>query len=177
MRKILSSVAVAVLAATQAFGSVNIDATNFPDATFRGYVSQNFDENSDGILSDAEIAKAKTVDMYGKGTVNLKGIENLTSLRYLACSYSLGSPSNRKFNFTDFKSAYGLDCDIDDSWPLMIDIQVGDDTGLMTPLIGDIKDTSSGKYILNLPTYLNQDVNSIAFKTRGAMNTEVHVLP
>ena len=143
MKKILSSVAVAVLAATQAFASVDINATNFPDATFRGYVSQNFDENSDGVLSDAEIAKAKTVDMHGKGSVNLKEIEHLTSLRYLACKYSLGSPGNRKFNFTGFKSAFGLDCDIDDSWPLMMDIQVG----------------------------------SIAFKTRGTLNTEVHIEP
>ncbi len=85
VRKILSSVAVAILAATQAFASVDINSTNFPDVGFRSYVSVNFDENLDVILSDAEIAAVKAIDMRGAlsnlSGINLKGIENFTALR------------------------------------------------------------------------------------------------
>ena len=34
-----------------------INETNFPDANFRTYVSRSFDSNSDGTLSDEEIAE------------------------------------------------------------------------------------------------------------------------
>ncbi|MBQ9433767.1 MAG: hypothetical protein IJP54_04015 [Synergistaceae bacterium] len=180
MRKILSSVAVAVLAATQAFASVDIDATNFPDVRFRTYVSQNFDENSDVILSDAEIAAVRAIDMRGAlsnlSGINLKGIENFTALKNLACTFMIDTTTN-EFNYTDFKTAYGLDCEIDDSYFLMIHIDVDGRDGLMTPLIRDIADVSTGDYILKLPVHGDQDVESISFRTKGNINTEVHVLP
>ena len=69
-----------------AFGDVNIDGTNFPDPNFRNYVSTQFDENSDGMLSDAEIAQVKQVNVANSGIANLIGIEYLTALERLECS-------------------------------------------------------------------------------------------
>ena len=88
MKKILCAVGVLAIAFTQAFGSVAVDAANFPDATFRNYVSTNFDNNLDGTLSNAEISKAIIVDIQSRGTINLTGIEKLTTLRMLACDFS-----------------------------------------------------------------------------------------
>ena len=39
-----------------AWGDVAVDETNFPDANFRSYVSTNCDTDSDGMLTEAEIA-------------------------------------------------------------------------------------------------------------------------
>ena len=66
---------------------VQIDETNFPDAVFRGYVSEHFDTDKDGILSNSEILNAKEVDIGDRGTDvrSLQGIKNLTSLERLHC--------------------------------------------------------------------------------------------
>ena len=70
--------------------NVTINATNFPDDVFRGYVSQWFDTNSDGTLSDDEIAAATSLayshTLYKKGIKSLIGIEHLTALNQLVCS-------------------------------------------------------------------------------------------
>ena len=41
-----------------AWADVAVTALNFPDNTFRNYVSENFDTDSNGLLSDEEIASA-----------------------------------------------------------------------------------------------------------------------
>ncbi|MBQ7169269.1 MAG: putative Ig domain-containing protein, partial [Synergistaceae bacterium] len=66
---------------------VQIDETNFLDAVFRGYVSEHFDTDKDGILSNSEILNAKEVDIGDRGTDvrSLQGIKNLTSLERLHC--------------------------------------------------------------------------------------------
>ena len=64
-----------------------VNAANFPDATLRGYIADEF--NTDGVkvnsvayLSDAEIAAATAVDIDDNGDVTgLEGIEYLTALR------------------------------------------------------------------------------------------------
>ena len=86
MKKIFCAVGVVALACSTAFGSVAINAATFPDATFRTYVSANFDSNSDGTLSDAEIANIKQIDVSNSGVKNLIGIENCTALEKLSCS-------------------------------------------------------------------------------------------
>ncbi|MGM9623879.1 MAG: leucine-rich repeat domain-containing protein [Butyricicoccus porcorum] len=65
---------------------IAIDTTNFPDKTFREYVSDNFDENEDGVLSDEEIAKAESITCNYHEISNLKGIEHFTALTALNCS-------------------------------------------------------------------------------------------
>ena len=172
LKKILSAVGVLALACTTAFASVAIDAATFPNATFRSYVTTNFDSNADGTLSDAEIGKARVVDIQGRGIMNLSGIENLTALQMLLCDFSL---ANEEFNYTSFKTAYGLTCDIDDSYWLMMHIDNNGTDGLMTPMIGDITDISTG--VLKMPLYGGQTIESISFRTKGTPNIEIHVHP
>ena len=50
-----------------ASGDLTINASSFPDATFRNYVSQNFDKNSDGALSKSEIEAVKKISVTGMG--------------------------------------------------------------------------------------------------------------
>ncbi len=175
IKKVLGVVAVLALAATQAFGDVAINAANFPDAAFRDYISQNFDTNSDGVLSIAEIDTVYSINAQG---MNLRGIEYFTSLRHLACLYHFVLHQSRlEFNYTEFKAFYGLPFDIDDSSFLMMDIEMNGSNRLMTPLIRDIADTSTGDYVLNIPLYQGQTLNGVSFRTTGTMNIEVYVEP
>ncbi|MBQ3455106.1 MAG: hypothetical protein IJG36_01595, partial [Synergistaceae bacterium] len=64
---------------------VAITEANFPDDTFRAYVSSNFDWDGDGVLSDEEIEAAIMIYVAGtydsRGNVaSLKGIEYFTAL-------------------------------------------------------------------------------------------------
>ena len=67
-------------------GNLIIDAANFPDDTFRAYVTANFDADGDGSLSDAECALAVNIDVTGQGIYSLMGIEHFTSLERLYCA-------------------------------------------------------------------------------------------
>ena len=69
-------------------GDVTIDATNFPDETFRTWVSANLDADHDGKFSDTEIAGIKLIDVRNKDIANLKGIEYFTALQTLNCAYN-----------------------------------------------------------------------------------------
>ncbi|MBQ2062737.1 MAG: immunoglobulin domain-containing protein [Oscillospiraceae bacterium] len=67
---------------------VAVSAANFPDSVFRAYVSDNFDTNSDGKLSTAEIAAAKEIEMAvfdasAQSAYSLAGVEYLTALETL----------------------------------------------------------------------------------------------
>lgn len=81
--------------------AIAINATNFPDANFRSYVtSSGFDQNSDNHLSNAEIQLVTMINVNSKGISNLKGIGYFTALTDLACSnnslQSLDVSSNTK---------------------------------------------------------------------------------
>ena len=67
-------------------GDVAINATNFPDAVFRSYVSSKFDANGNGVLSESEISEATEIILRGQGVSDLKGIEYFTALTYLDCA-------------------------------------------------------------------------------------------
>ncbi len=54
------------LRANAATGDVQIDATNFPDETFRSYVSKEFDADGNGVLSTTEITEVTEIDVFGK---------------------------------------------------------------------------------------------------------------
>ncbi len=175
IKKLVGAVGALALACSSAFGSVAINATNFPDASFRSYISSNFDKNSDGTLSDAEIAKATNI--YVLSTMKLTGIEKLTALKVLACKFSL---AGNKFNYTTFKSTYGLTCDIDDSYLLLIYTLTYTGikeyrTGLTTPMVGDVRDTSTDDYILQIPFYTDREVRGIEFRTKGTLAITVNV--
>ena len=76
--------------------SVAVNAANFPDENFRSYVSSNFDTDSNGYLSTAEISNAKQIELNGymdrdplaAAVSDLTGIEFLTSLEYLVCGWN-----------------------------------------------------------------------------------------
>jgi Leucine-rich repeat (LRR) protein len=78
--------ALFVTFATAAWADVVINSTNFPDGTFRTFVTENFDtEKPKGSLSDAELQAVTTMDVSKKSIQNLKGIEYFTALTSLIC--------------------------------------------------------------------------------------------
>ena len=81
---ILTAVLLLCLCAGAA-AQVEINETNFPDGTFRAYVTRNFDSNGDKVLSDAEIALATSIDVSGMGIQSLQGIEYFAALELLYC--------------------------------------------------------------------------------------------
>lgn len=66
-------------------GSVPVNASTFPDVYFRNYVTNNFDTNRDGFLSEAECAVVRTLELMHKGIETLKGVENFPNLYQLRC--------------------------------------------------------------------------------------------
>ena len=66
--------------------AIAINATNFPDANFRKYVKSEFDQDSNGKLSDEEISDADLIDLTGKSIKDLTGLKYFTSLQILECS-------------------------------------------------------------------------------------------
>jgi hypothetical protein len=69
----------------QACGAVIINEVTFPDATFRQYISENCDKDSDGILANAEIAASTSIVVSEKGISDLTGIAYFTALETLKC--------------------------------------------------------------------------------------------
>ena len=62
---------------------ISLDETTFPDAVFREYLREKFDDNGDGFLEDSEIWIVR-LDLYNvEGITTLKGIEFLENLWYL----------------------------------------------------------------------------------------------
>ena len=68
----------------RAAGNVAINSTNFPDAKFRAYVSENFDLDGSGSL-DADELGIDYLDVRSLGISKLKGIEHFTELACLIC--------------------------------------------------------------------------------------------
>ncbi|MBR3294606.1 MAG: immunoglobulin domain-containing protein [Oscillospiraceae bacterium] len=102
------ALALALLPAApvQAAGDVTINATNFPDANFRSYVTENFDTDGNGKLSETEITKIKTVGVYNKNISSVKGIEFFTSMTYLSC----GSNQLKTLDVSKNTALTGLTC-------------------------------------------------------------------
>ena len=86
MKKLFFAFFLVLLAASTSLASVSIDATSFPDSVFRQYISDNFDLNKDGTLSDSEIDAVEKIDVRGKGISSLEGIKVFTNLWTLDCS-------------------------------------------------------------------------------------------
>lgn len=65
---------------------VEINATTFPDDNFRAWVLAKVAGASDGTLTDAEIAKVKSIYCYTQSIADLTGIQYFTELTTLNCS-------------------------------------------------------------------------------------------
>ncbi len=66
MRKLFVLLLACVLvtvSASSGFSAVALDEVNFPDETFRNYLSNNFDADGDKILSNREILNIKEIDV------------------------------------------------------------------------------------------------------------------
>ena len=85
---LLALLAAAVLAPVAAMASepqsVEINETNFPDATFRKYV-KDFDKDGNDVLSPQEIAEVTEINVYNKSISDLTGIKYFTELETLMC--------------------------------------------------------------------------------------------
>lgn len=66
-------------------GVIAIDETNFPDEVFREYVTNNFDTDTNGSLSQAEADAVSEIDVTSLGVNDLTGIENFVNLKILNC--------------------------------------------------------------------------------------------
>lgn len=78
----------AVFLSISAFAAdaVQINASNFPDETFRSYVKENFDTNGDNSLSADELAAVDSISVSNMGINSIKGVEYFTQLESLYCS-------------------------------------------------------------------------------------------
>lgn len=65
-------------------GDVALDGVNFPDETFRAFVTA-YDTDESGALSDEELKAVKAMDCEGLGIADLTGIEHFTWLTELLC--------------------------------------------------------------------------------------------
>ena len=72
-------------APAHAAGDVAINATNFPDANFRAYISENKDTNGNKKLSKSEIAAVTEINCEERSIASPKGIESFTALTRLYC--------------------------------------------------------------------------------------------
>lgn len=71
---------------TSTLSGIPVTSVNFPDSTFRSYISQNCDTNRDGYLSTNEIYAVTSLNLSGMSITTLKGIEYFSSLTVLNCS-------------------------------------------------------------------------------------------
>ncbi|MCR5203468.1 MAG: hypothetical protein K6E47_00250 [Lachnospiraceae bacterium] len=69
--------------------SVTINETNFPDVIFRDFVTENLDNDWNGILSPAELMDITSIYFEDDEVASLKGIELFPNLEYICC-YNCG---------------------------------------------------------------------------------------
>ena len=81
-----------------------LNSSNFPDNNFLLYV-KDLDPNTNGVLTDAEIAEVTEIDVQGKNISSLRGIEFFTALTKLNCSHNnlsqLNLSKNTKLTYVD----------------------------------------------------------------------------
>lgn len=90
---------------------IAVDNTNFPDDLFRGYVSDNFDTDNDGVLSESEITAVRDVEFLNQNFENMEGIEYFTqldTLRILGLDIREIDVSKN----TNLRSFDAVDCDM-----------------------------------------------------------------
>ena len=65
--------------------SVVLNSTNFPDATFRAYVSEITGVAEGGTISDAQLQAVTRISIWSSNIKSLKGVEYFTALTALVC--------------------------------------------------------------------------------------------
>lgn len=69
---------------------VAVNAANFPDAVFREFLLENYDDDNNDFLTDSEIASVKRIGITNSSLTSLKGIEYFTELHTLTCYSNAG---------------------------------------------------------------------------------------
>lgn len=132
-----------------AWADVAINAANFPDDNFRSYVSSNFDTDSDGILSDSEIANVTQIDVYSMNISSLTGVEYVTALTYLSCNNN----QLTALNVSNCTALMRLDCSNDN----IIESIYSGGTVRTSSLPSRISwNYSAGKYVMTVNLDLSQ---------------------
>ena len=65
--------------------ATTINSTSFPDANFRAYVTEKFDTDGNGVLSDAEKNAVRTISVSFESIASLTGVEYFKNLQILKC--------------------------------------------------------------------------------------------
>ena len=74
-----------LLVAVTTRASVTLNSTNFPDVSFRSYISELTKVAVGSAIPDNKIEAITTIDVRGKQISNLKGIEHFTCIKVLNC--------------------------------------------------------------------------------------------
>ena len=82
----MGTLALMTAAVSAASDKVAVNEKNFPDKSFRDYVSSQWDKDGDGYLSEDEIKNTDVISVKEKGIKSLKGIEYFTELTWLECT-------------------------------------------------------------------------------------------
>ena len=103
---------VVLLAGTAMAAETKIDEKNFPDESFREWVSENADLDGNGSLSAAEISKVKTMNIESSAIQKLKGIEFFTELEVMTVQGELSGRvdlrKNTKLKQLDLSGNYEM---------------------------------------------------------------------
>ncbi len=68
---------------------IAISEANFPDENFRAYISEFFDPDKSGGLSDHEISRVEEIYVSWEEVSDLTGVEVFSELMYLSCEMNL----------------------------------------------------------------------------------------
>ena len=78
-------------------GSLEINATNFPDENFRQYLLEQ-DYGIDGVITEDELLQVIEIDIHFRGIKDIKGIEYFKALQILNCSSNELSSLDLSYN-------------------------------------------------------------------------------
>jgi hypothetical protein len=114
VRKCENAVRVAIDAPLEV---VELSAENFPDIVFRNYLSQNFDEDKDGILVARELKKINVLHLGGTSESTVSSLQGIKLLPYVVEVYAYENPGLRKVDCSGLQALKLLDlerCNIDE---------------------------------------------------------------
>ncbi len=154
-------------------GDVAINAENFPDANFRTYVSDEFDEDGNGYLDSDEIQAVTSINVSYKDIGNLTGISYFTNLNTLNCednkltALDVSQNKNLRNLYCDYNKLTTLDVSqntslsyLKCSFNQLTDLNVSGANILTNLYCGGNKltylDVSSNEYLCNLYCDSNQ---------------------
>ena len=99
---------------------------NIPDANFKAYLVENFDQNKDGEISLSEALAVEHINCSGKDIASVDGLEHFTNIVSIDCSNNKMIDLDVRYN----KKINKLDCKENDK---PFTLYVGFSTPIMSP--------------------------------------------